>query len=114
MPLNEWSDDILIAELNDEPAFLETISPTAEHTIGLMLAAWRRVPGAHDAASRGEWNRRPWGAPRMFSRMRLGLVGYGRLGRKVARIAGAMEMDVAFYNPAVDGSAAASAPCMAW
>ena len=95
---------VRVCALHDEPEFLETITPTAEHTIGLMLAAWRRIPAAHRAAADGAWDRRPWGAPRMFSRMRLGLVGYGRLGRKVARIAEAMGMTISFYDPAVSGS----------
>ncbi len=94
---------IRICALHDEPEFLETITPTAEHTIGLMVAAWRRIPAAHRAAADGAWDRKPWGAPRMLSRMRLGLVGYGRLGRKVGHIAEAMGMKVSFYDPAVSG-----------
>jgi phosphoglycerate dehydrogenase-like enzyme len=97
---------IKICALHDEQTFLDTITPTAEHTVGLMLAAWRRIPAAHRATADGAWDRRPWGAPRMFSRMRLGLVGYGRLGRKVGRIAGAMGMVVNFYDPAVAGGSA--------
>jgi lactate dehydrogenase-like 2-hydroxyacid dehydrogenase len=95
--------NIAVCALHDEPRFLETVTPTAEHAIGLMMAAWRRLPAAHRAAANGEWNRRPWGAPRMFSRMRLGLVGLGRLGRKVKRIAEAMDMTCAYYDPYVPG-----------
>ncbi len=94
---------IAVCALHDEQAFLDTITPTAEHAMALMLSAWRRIPAAHAAASRGEWDRRPCGAPRMFSRMRLGLVGYGRLGRKVDAMARAMGMDVAFHDPYVRG-----------
>jgi D-3-phosphoglycerate dehydrogenase len=94
---------VAVCALHDEPKFLDTITPTAEHTIGLLLAVWRKIPAAHAAATRGEWNRRPWGAPRMLSRMRLGLVGYGRLGRRVALIAQAMGMDVAYHDPYVPG-----------
>ena len=97
---------IKVCALHDEPAFLEAITPAAEHTIGLMLAAWRRIPAAHAAAAAGAWDRRPWAASRMFSRMRLGLVGHGRLGRKVARIAKAMDMTVAWYDPHVPGGVA--------
>lgn len=94
---------VAVVALHDEQAFLETITPTAEHAIGLLLAAWRRIPAAHAAASRGQWNRRPWGAPRMLSRMRLGIVGYGRLGRKVAAVGRALGMEVSFYDPRVPG-----------
>jgi D-3-phosphoglycerate dehydrogenase len=97
---------VRICALHDEPQFLETITATAEHTIGLMIAAWRRIPAAHHAAASGAWSRHPWGAPRMLSRMRLGIVGYGRLGRMVATIARAMQMRVAFYDPHVSGGMA--------
>lgn len=97
---------IAVCALHDEQAFLDTITPTAEHTIGLMLAAWRRIPAAQSAVLRGEWDRYPWGAPRMFSRMRLGIVGHGRLGSKVGRIARAMDMEVAYYDPHVSGGVA--------
>jgi D-3-phosphoglycerate dehydrogenase len=97
---------VAVCALHDEQAFLDTITPTAEHTIGLMLAAWRRIPAAHAAALDARWDRNPWGAPRMLSRMRLGLVGYGRLGAKVGRIARAMDMDVAHFDPFVPGGLA--------
>lgn len=90
---------VAVCALHNEQAFLDTITPTAELTIGLMLAAARRIPAAHVAACAGRWDRRPWGAPRMMSRLRLGLVGYGRLGRKVGAVARAMGMDVAWYDP---------------
>jgi D-3-phosphoglycerate dehydrogenase len=95
---------IAVAALHDEPQFLDSITPTAEHTIGLMIACWRKIPAAHAFAVSGKWDRRPWGAPRMFSRMRLGIVGYGRLGRKVARIAEAMGMTVKFFDPGKEGT----------
>jgi phosphoglycerate dehydrogenase-like enzyme len=94
---------ITVCALHNEQAFLDTITPTAEHTFGLMLASWRRIPAAHGAATAGRWDRRPWGAPRMFSRMRLGIVGFGRLGRKVAAIGKAMGMQVQYYDPNVPG-----------
>lgn len=95
---------VKVCALHDEQKFLNTITPTAEHTIGLLLAAARRLPAAHSAACAGVWDRRPWGSPRMMSRLRMGIVGYGRLGRKVANIAQAMGMDVAYYDPYVTGS----------
>jgi D-3-phosphoglycerate dehydrogenase len=94
---------IAVVALHDDKAFLENITPTAEHAIGLMLAATRRLIPAHRAATAGDWDRRPWGAPRMLSRMRLGLVGYGRLGRKVGVAAKALGMEVAYYDPRIPG-----------
>lgn len=98
--------DVAVCALHNEQAFLDTITPTAEHSIGLMLAASRRTPAAHAAACAGRWDRRPWGAPRMMSRLRLGVVGYGRLGRKVAAVGQAMGMKTAYYDPNVPGGVA--------
>lgn len=98
--------DVAVCALHNEQAFLDTITPTAEHSIGLMLAASRRTPAAHAAAVAGRWDRRPWGAPRMMSRLRLGVVGYGRLGRKVAAVGQAMGMKTAWYDPNVPGGVA--------
>jgi phosphoglycerate dehydrogenase-like enzyme len=97
---------IAVCALHDDQEFLATITATAEHTIGLMLAAWRRIPSAHVAASAGRWDRRPWGAPKMLSRMSLGIVGYGRLGRMVARTAEAMGMRVRWFDPHLSGGEA--------
>jgi D-3-phosphoglycerate dehydrogenase len=96
---------VAVCALHNEQAFLDTITPTAEHTIALLLSAARRVPAAHAAACAGRWDRRPWGSPRMMSRLRIGLVGYGRLGRKVGIVARAMGMQVAWYDPKLPDTA---------
>ena len=95
--------DIRVCALHDEGEFLDTITPTVEHTIGLMLATWRRLPAAHEAARNGAWERWPWGAPAMMSRLRLGIVGYGRLGRKVGDVCRAMGMTISYFDPRVEG-----------
>jgi D-3-phosphoglycerate dehydrogenase len=95
--------NIAVCALHDEAEFLDRITPTAELAIGLMIACLRRIPAASRAAAAGCWDRRPWGAPRMLSRLRLGIVGYGRLGRKVASAARALEMEVAYFDPHVAG-----------
>ncbi len=91
--------DIRVFSLKDEQAFLDTITPTAEHAWGLLLALSRNVPWSFDAVKAGSWNRFDFGAPAMLSRMRLGVIGYGRLGRKVARFGQAFGMPVGFYDP---------------
>ncbi len=94
---------IAVCALHDESDFLDRITPTAEHTIGLMLAAWRRIPWAHAAVLKSEWRRKDWPAPTMLSTMSLGVVGMGRLGKKVARAAEAFDMRVAYFDPYVPG-----------
>lgn len=64
----------------------------AELTIGLMVALVRDVAGARDAARAGDWSKR-MGAS--LAGKRLGVVGWGRVGRRVAVAARALGMDVA-------------------
>ncbi len=94
---------VRVFSLKDEQAFLATITPTAEHAWGLLLALTRRTPWAHQTVLGGVWDRYEFGAaPRMLSRMTLGIVGYGRLGRRVARYGRAFGMPVRYADPFVD------------
>ncbi|MFP6773793.1 MAG: D-isomer specific 2-hydroxyacid dehydrogenase family protein [Alphaproteobacteria bacterium] len=94
--------DIAVFSLKDEQAFLDTITPTAEHAWGLLLALLRRTPWCFDDIKAGRWNRFDWGAPAMLSRMKLGIIGYGRLGRRVARYGAAFDMAVRYHDRFVD------------
>ncbi len=73
----------------------------AEHTLTLMLAAARRVV-AHDAASRsGNWNERnKFDAVELDGKLLL-MIGYGRIGRRVAELGKAFGMITAAYDPFV-------------
>ena len=63
---------------------LESITSTAEHTMGLIHAVHRSIPAAHTMCTdRDEWDRWMWAAPSMLSKMTLGIIGRGRLGYMV-------------------------------
>lgn len=96
--------NVAVLSLKDEQEFLREITPTAEHAWGLLLALMRRTPWAHEAVMAGRWNRRPFGARRMLSRLSLGVVGYGRLGRMVARYGQAFNMRVRFFDPYLESA----------
>jgi D-3-phosphoglycerate dehydrogenase len=72
----------------------------AEHTIGLLLALARNIPQAHAALSEGRWERSRWGGVELADKV-LGVLGFGRIGRQVARRALALEMKVVAYDPFV-------------
>jgi D-3-phosphoglycerate dehydrogenase len=101
------SRGLRVISLADQQEFLKTITPTAEHTWGLLFSLMRRIPWAHQAVCQGKWDRRDFGARRMLSAMSLGIVGLGRLGRMVARQGLAFGMQVAYYDPHVDSGPAA-------
>ena len=90
-----------VVALHDDSDFLSRITPTVEHTVGLIVAASRNFLLPHRSAVKGQWDRRPWGVPKMLSRSTIEIVGYGRIGKKVALICEAMGMTVRWYDPYV-------------
>jgi D-3-phosphoglycerate dehydrogenase / 2-oxoglutarate reductase len=72
----------------------------AEHTLGLMLAAARRIPAADSSLREGEWKRSAFKGVEV-SEKTLGLVGLGHVGAIVARGATGMGMGVLAYDPYV-------------
>jgi glyoxylate reductase len=73
---------------------------TADMTLALLLAVCRRLLDNASALRRGEWSgfARSTSLGRDLAGMRLGLVGYGRIGRKVADRARAFEMIVQHHS----------------
>lgn len=63
----------------------------AELTVGLLLALARQIPMADAALRRGEWAKDRLGGQELRGKT-LGLVGVGRIGREVARLAEAFGM----------------------
>jgi D-3-phosphoglycerate dehydrogenase len=72
----------------------------AEHTIGLLMALARNIPQAHAALVDGRWERSKWGGVELADKT-LGVLGFGRIGRQVARRALALQMRVLAYDPFV-------------
>lgn len=91
--------NISVITLKNHTSFMETITPTAEHAWGLLLALTRNLVEANRFALAGGWDRRPFGGNKMLSRMSLGIVGLGRLGTKVAGYGRAFGMEVRYYDP---------------
>jgi phosphoglycerate dehydrogenase-like enzyme len=78
----------------------------AELAIGLMLAVMRQLPRQDAAVRRGEW--RTPSTPVLHGKA-LGVIGVGRVGAHVARIATAFGMRVLGWSPRLTEAAAAAA-----
>ncbi|MEV0734607.1 2-hydroxyacid dehydrogenase [Streptomyces sp. NPDC050549] len=82
---------------------------TAEFTVGMMLAALRRIPQAHELlAGQGSWEAGAAYYTYEHSGLELedlpvGLVGYGAVGSRVARVLCAFGARVMVYDPYVHG-----------
>jgi D-3-phosphoglycerate dehydrogenase / 2-oxoglutarate reductase len=74
----------------------------AEHTIGLLVALARNIPQAHAALLDGRWERSKWSGVELADKT-LGVLGFGRIGRQVARRALGLQMKVVAYDPFVGG-----------
>ena len=61
----------------------------AEHTLALMMAAARQIPGNDSSMRAGEW---PRGQMTQLNGKTLGLIGLGAIGRQTARIAAGIGM----------------------
>ena len=72
----------------------------AEHTLALMLAMARNVPGAHASLKSGEWRRSAFMGVEVREKT-LGICGLGRVGTEVARRAQAFGMRLVGYDPFV-------------
>ena len=76
--------------------------PAADHTIALLLAVARRVPEADAYVRSGQWARDgfqpgPWDGMLLGGKT-IGIVGFGQIGRGVAKRAEAFGMRVVFHN----------------
>lgn len=94
---------IALVSLRGRTDFLRTVSATAEHTVALLLALTRRVPWAFEAARAGRWDREAFRGHELQGKT-AGIVGYGRLGRLVARLLTAFGMRVVAFDTR-DGAA---------
>jgi len=89
--------DITIISLRGQTAFLETVDSTAEHTIALLLALARDVVGSHAQVLAGGFAR----GDRIGTELRgktMGIIGLGRLGKKVASAARALGLTVLAHD----------------
>lgn len=79
---------------------------TADLTMALLLAVARRLPAAADAVRSGEWGSwQPiWMCGLELSGATLGLIGFGAVGRAVARRAEAFGMRVVHHDPTTSDS----------
>lgn len=72
----------------------------AEQAMGFLVSLARRIPQADASMKRGAWEKKKLTGTELRGKT-LGLVGLGRIGSEVARLARAFEMQVIAYDPYV-------------
>ncbi|MGB4107341.1 MAG: NAD(P)-dependent oxidoreductase [Alphaproteobacteria bacterium] len=84
---------IEILSLKGEREFLDSIHATAEHTFALLLSLIRSIPASFCNVHDGKWDRDAFKGTELNGRT-LGIIGYGRIGSKVAKYAEAFGMKI--------------------
>lgn len=84
------------------PSYCE--DEVAEHALALMLACERKIPCFDAETSRGNWN---WKEGKPMSRLKgqtLGIIGFGKIGRMVARKTSGLGFETLVYDPDIKNS----------
>jgi D-3-phosphoglycerate dehydrogenase / 2-oxoglutarate reductase len=89
-----------VLSLRGETDFLRDVRATAEHTIALAFALLRQVVPAARHVEAGGWERNRFRGVEIYGKT-VGIVGYGRLGRIVARYFAALGATVVAADPHV-------------
>lgn len=77
------------------------VRAAAEHTIALLFALCRNVPQADHLLREGVWGKNRFMGVEIAGKT-LGVIGLGKVGSQVARMAKALGMDVLAYDPFVE------------
>lgn len=71
---------------------------TAEHTFALLLSLLRKIPTAHASLTEGKWQRSTFIGTELYGK-KLGIVGFGRIGQCIAKVALHFGMHILAYDP---------------
>ena len=77
----------------------------AEHALAMMLALSRNIPQANASMFAGGWDRKKYVGNELYKKT-LGVVGLGKIGSHVAKVANAMGMEVIGFDPFVSNERA--------
>ncbi len=83
--------DIAVLNTPDEP-----VLAVAELTLGMMLGLMRQLPRVNALTCARKWQRVPGN---LLSGKTVGLIGLGRIGRKVAQMVNHFQTEVIAYDP---------------
>ena len=71
----------------------------AEHSMTLLLSAFKRLIKNDEAVRVGPWNYRNQLEPEELFKKTLLILGYGRIGRRLAKMANGFDMNILAYDP---------------
>ena len=82
----------------------------AEHALAMMLALSRQIADANQSVKAGKWERKKFVGNEVYKKT-LGVVGLGKIGAHVAKVARAMGMKLLAYDPFISTERAERIGC---
>ena len=101
-------DNVDVEEATNKKIYI-TNSPNAniisvaELTIGLIISAARKIHVSNNSLKDKKWDRNKFLGTELYQKQ-LGLVGFGKAAKEVAKRLSAFGMNIVFYDPYVDSS----------
>ena len=89
---------IKIISLKKEKKIINKISSTSEHALALTLASLRNIVSSNRSVLAGKWDYMNF-ISHQINFMTIGIIGYGRLGKKYANYCKALGSKIIFYDP---------------
>lgn len=77
----------------------------ADHSVAMMLALVRRLKSTDHHVQNGGWDWKSIGRTPRVRGMKLGIIGFGRIGQAVAKRASSFGLEITFYDPHVPSGA---------
>ena len=92
------SKDIKVLSHTEDIQLLEKLPSTAELSFGLMLSILRNIPNSFEDVKVGGWDYDMFMGHQLYGK-RIGIIGYGRLGKMMLRYCWGFGMIPTIYDP---------------
>ncbi|WP_129359556.1 C-terminal binding protein [Rothia uropygioeca] len=104
------TDNVDVEAATDHGIFVTNVpgaatEEVATHALSILLAGLRQLPFYTHSANPLDWNDRAPVAPRRLSELTLGVLGLGRIGKKLAHMASPLFAEVIGYDPYLPNTA---------
>lgn len=74
----------------------------AEHTLALMLCLAKDIPSLDTRLRQGFWDKSAYRGIELYGK-KLGLIGFGRIGRRLSELVAPFQMKVLIFDPLITG-----------